>query len=63
MNNELDVTALPGEEPEHARARTLTRPEVTNARTLQTIEDNLELQALVDTLTHQTQAVAVTGDL
>ena len=36
MNNELNVTATPGEGPELARARTLTRPEVTNARTLQT---------------------------
>jgi hypothetical protein len=62
MNNELNVTALPGEDPELARARTLTRPEVTNARTLQAIEANLELQALVDTLTEQTQAVG-DGDL
>jgi hypothetical protein len=62
MNNEINVTAIPGEDPELARARTVTRPEVTNARTLQAIEANLELQALVDTLTHQTQAVAG-GDL
>ena len=58
MNIELNVTALKNEAPEQARARALTRPEVTSARTLQTIEGNLELQALVDTLTEQTRAVA-----
>ena len=58
MKAELTVTALENEDPELTRARALTRPEVTNARTLQAIEDNLELQSLVDTLTEQTQAAA-----
>ena len=46
MNTELNVTALPGEDPERARARTLTRQEVTNARTLPVIESNMGLQVL-----------------
>lgn len=62
MKANLNATALPGERPENTKARTVTSPEVTNARTLQAIEPNLELQALVDTLTHQTQAAA-NGDM
>jgi hypothetical protein len=58
MKKKLNITAQLGENAEQARARALTRPEVTSARTLQTIEANLDLQALVDTLTEQTRAVA-----